>query len=79
MANTRRLTSNRTRGRAMLAMVASVMLGIIALVMFTFAQVFPAVVTLCISLLGMIVSGFSMWAATHVRARQPVPDGPPPP
>lgn len=63
----------------MLAMVASVLLGIVALVMFTFAQVFPAVVTLCISLLGMIVSGFSMWAATHLRGRDPVPDGPPPP
>jgi hypothetical protein len=63
----------------MLAMVASVFLGIIALLMFTFAQVFPAVVTLCISLFGMIASGVSMWAATHVHPRDSVPGSPPAP
>jgi hypothetical protein len=63
----------------MLAMVASVLLGIVALVMFTFAQVFPAVVTLCVSLAGMMTSGFALWAATHLNGRDPVPDSPPPP
>jgi hypothetical protein len=63
----------------MLAMVASVLLAIAGLALFTFAQVLPACVTLGVAILGMIVSGFSMWAATHVRARDPVPDGPGPP
>ena len=76
MQTTTRLTSNPARARAMFGMVASVMLGIAALVVFTFAQVFPALVMLGIAIVGMIASGAALWAIKHVQARDPVEGAP---
>jgi hypothetical protein len=79
MKTTRRITSKPAHARAMFGMVASVMLGIVGLLLFTFAQVLPAVVTLIVAIVGALISAFSLWAVKHVRGREPVPGSPHPP
>lgn len=76
MKTTRRITSKPLRARAMFGIVASVMLGLFGLVMFTFAQVLPAVITLIVAIAGGLISVISLWAAKHVRAREPVEGAP---
>jgi len=76
MKTTRRITSKPLHARAMFGLVASAMLGVFGLLLFTFAQVLPAVVTLIAAIAGALVSALALWAAKHVRARDPVPDAP---